>query len=535
MTDKIVTVDCTLRDGGYYNSWDFPPEIVQRYIDAMAAAKIDFVEIGFRALPQKKFFGAHAFTTENYLAQFSIPADLKLGVMLNAGDILNAPVSAAELVDALFCDAAQSAVSLVRIACHFHEYKDVLPTVERLSDKGYLVGLNLMQIASRSDRELKEFADDVRLAPIVALYIADSTGSLQPARTTQIVRHLAENSLAQIGVHMHDNMGLALQNSLAAMQAGATFIDSTVTGMGRGPGNAQTEYMIAEDAVCGGKTPNPVPLMRLIDDYFGPMKNELGWGENYFYYLAGKYQIHPTYIHEMLDDPRYESEDIITAIDHLKDNGTKYSREILNDALNFVPVTSDGGWCPKHDIEGRKVLIVASGPSVQRYSNAIETFIRTQQPYVIALNTEQSIGNELIDLRVACHAKRILSDLGTYERLPHPFVLPLASVEKSVNSQFNDEKFRDFGVRINEEKFDFDVSSATLPAPLSLAYALAIANSGAAKSIFIAGVDGYASGDARNYEIENTFSCYFHNENSVGIASITPTLFNVPISSVFSY
>ena len=535
MTDTIVKVDCTLRDGGYYNGWDFPPEIVQRYIDAMDAAKIDFVEIGFRALSQKKFFGAHAFTTENYLAQFKIPADLKLGVMLNAGDILNAPVNAVEVVDAIFCDAAQSAVSLVRIACHFHEYKDVLPAVECLSGKGYLVGLNLMQIASRSDRELQEFADDVRSAPILALYIADSTGSLQPTRTAQIVRHLRENSLTQIGVHMHDNMGLALQNSLAAIQAGATFVDSTVTGMGRGPGNAQTEYMIAEDAVCGGKTPNPVPLMHLIDDYFKPMKNELGWGENYFYYLAGKYHIHPTYIQEMLEDPRYETEDIITAIGHLKGNGTKYSQEMLNDALNFAPVAGDGGWCPIHEIEGRKVLIIASGPSVRRYRSAIETFIKTQQPYVIALNTNQSVGDDLIDIRVACHAKRILSDLGTYERLPQPFVLPLASIEESVNSQFKDEKFRDFGVRISEEKFDFSSSSATLPVPLSLAYALAIANSGAAKSIFIAGVDGYDSGDARNYEIENTFSCYSNNKNSVGITSITPTLFNLPISSVFSF
>ena len=75
---ETVTIDCTLRDGGYYNRWDFPLDVVQDYLDAMGAAQIDYVEIGFRALQQKQFFGAHAFTTESYLKQFRVPEAVKL-------------------------------------------------------------------------------------------------------------------------------------------------------------------------------------------------------------------------------------------------------------------------------------------------------------------------------------------------------------------------------------------------------------------------------------------------------------------------
>jgi len=45
---KLKLLDCTLRDGGYYNSWNFPIELIQDYLDAMVSIKADFVEIGFR-------------------------------------------------------------------------------------------------------------------------------------------------------------------------------------------------------------------------------------------------------------------------------------------------------------------------------------------------------------------------------------------------------------------------------------------------------------------------------------------------------
>ena len=68
-----------------------------------------------------------------------------------------------------------------------------------------------------------------------------------------------------------------------------------------------------------------------------------------------------------------------------------------------------------------------------------------------------------------------------------------------------------------------------------MAYALAIANSGRAEKIYLAGADGYAGADARNFDLENTFSLYAANERTIELASVTPTLFNIPVQSVYSF
>ena len=53
MKKKIVLLDCTLRDGGYYNNWDFSKNLISKYLKSMAASGVEFAEIGFRSLETK--------------------------------------------------------------------------------------------------------------------------------------------------------------------------------------------------------------------------------------------------------------------------------------------------------------------------------------------------------------------------------------------------------------------------------------------------------------------------------------------------
>ena len=62
----IKLLDCTLRDGGYYNNWDFDIEVVNNYLEAMEQLKIDFVEIGFRSLKNHSFKGAFAYSNDTF-------------------------------------------------------------------------------------------------------------------------------------------------------------------------------------------------------------------------------------------------------------------------------------------------------------------------------------------------------------------------------------------------------------------------------------------------------------------------------------
>ena len=66
---NIKLLDCTLRDGGYYNKWDFDLNIVDRYLKAVRASSVDIVELGFRSFPKNTFMGPFAYTTDEFINQ----------------------------------------------------------------------------------------------------------------------------------------------------------------------------------------------------------------------------------------------------------------------------------------------------------------------------------------------------------------------------------------------------------------------------------------------------------------------------------
>ena len=84
----IIFLDCTLRDGGYYNAWDFSPELIHQYLEAMQAAGVDVVELGFRTLKNQGFQGPCAFTTDEFIRSLTIPAGLTIGVMVNGNELV---------------------------------------------------------------------------------------------------------------------------------------------------------------------------------------------------------------------------------------------------------------------------------------------------------------------------------------------------------------------------------------------------------------------------------------------------------------
>jgi len=57
VSSRVQMLDCTLRDGGYYNEWNFSRQLVDRYLQALSSARVDAVEIGFRLLPEDRFLG----------------------------------------------------------------------------------------------------------------------------------------------------------------------------------------------------------------------------------------------------------------------------------------------------------------------------------------------------------------------------------------------------------------------------------------------------------------------------------------------
>ncbi len=533
---KAVLLDCTLRDGGYYNDWDFSPDLINDYLEAMQAAGIDVVELGFRFWSNEGFKGACAFTKDEFLRDLQIPFGLQIAVMVNAADVIVNGNLSLERLEKLFPESATtSPVSLVRFACHFKDFHIVLSAAEWLVSNGYQVAMNLMQIADRTKEEITQVAQAAAHHPLTALYFADSMGSMRPADTSRIISWVRTGWSGPLGIHTHDNMGLALQNTLHAHEEGVTWLDATVTGMGRGPGNARMEDLLIEAATRRNRVTNLVPLMTLIRRRFNPMKAHYGWGTNPYYYLAGKHGIHPTYIQEMLKDSRYGDEDILAVIDHLREEGgKKFSFNTLDGARRFYRGEPRGTWAPSRLMEGREIMILGTGPGAAAHRPALETYIRHARPLVLALNTQSAVAEDLIDVRVACHPVRLLADAERHAQLPQPLITPASMLPERLLAKLAGKELLDFGLGLASGQFAFHKTYCITPTALVLAYALAASSSGGAARICMAGFDGYPAGDPRNTEIETMLESFTRAGDLPEFFSVTPTSYKgLPVRSIY--
>ena len=546
VSKNIKLIDCTLRDGGYYNGWDFDLDLIRNYLLAMAALQVDYVEIGFRSLENEGFKGGCAYSTDSYLNTLMIPQELKnkIGVMVNGSELIPkfqnqvTPQASTDylesVLDSIFEEKSKSPVSLVRIACHVYEFETCLPAAKWLKEKGYKVGFNLMQVAERTEAEITQLAKLASTHPIDVLYFADSMGSLDPDQVSAIVLAFKKGWNGELGIHTHDNMGQAIANSMQAVKNSVTWVDGTVTGMGRGAGNAQTEYLAIALEDYRTRKVNTTKLLELVRQFFKPMQTKYRWGSNPFYYIAGKYGIHPSYIQEMLADYRYSEEDILAVIYHLKvEGGKKFSLDTLEAARHFYSGEPRGSWNPVSDISGKDVLIIGTGPGVAKHRVAIESYISKHSPYVIALNTQQDIDEKLIDIRAACHPVRLLADCHEHLRLSQPLVTPASMLPEDVKQELVGKVLLDFGIAIKPGIFEYHKTYCTLPAPQVVAYALAIATCGQASRILLAGFDGYPDGDPRNQEMIKLFKTYFNAQRSIKTCALTPCKYQIQSVSIY--
>ena len=176
---------------------------------------MDVVELGFRTLKNQGFQGPCAFTTDEFIRSLTIPDGLTVGVMVNGNELVG-EVPQQEALERLFPNAAaESPVELVRIACHVHEFEKALPAVTWLKERGYQVGFNLMQVADRTEEEVKALARLAKAYPMDALYFADSMGSMSPDQAAQIIQWFRSEWQGPMGIHTHDNLGRTPEINIA--------------------------------------------------------------------------------------------------------------------------------------------------------------------------------------------------------------------------------------------------------------------------------------------------------------------------------
>ncbi|MGN0329321.1 MAG: aldolase catalytic domain-containing protein [Lachnospira sp.] len=287
----IKVVDCTLRDGGLVNNFEFTDEFVRDLYKANVAAGIDYMEFGYKASKEVfnvEDFGKWKFCDEKDIREIvgDNNTDLKISVMADVGrtdfkkDI--GPKS-------------ESVVDMVRVATYINTIPAAIEMINYCADMGYEVTINIMAISTASETEL-DLALELLASQSKAsvIYLVDSYGSLYPEQIRRLADKylkVAEKYGKSVGIHAHNNQQLAFANTIEAATIGVSFLDVTMSGMGRGAGNCYTELLM-------GFLRNPKyrisPVLKFIEKQIVPLKNSgVVWGCDVQYMLTGQTNQHP--------------------------------------------------------------------------------------------------------------------------------------------------------------------------------------------------------------------------------------------------
>lgn len=522
----IKILDCTLRDGGYYTSWNFNDVLVSKYLRSLDSAKIDAIELGFRFPNPVKVLGSFASTTDSFIDKLDLPKTPKYCVMVNAADFNHIEKNNYAL-KSLFKPSKESKISMVRVAVNFNDFERSKHLSSFLNSLGYEVAINLMQAHSKDEDHYVNVAKEIdKWKTVDVLYFADSFGSMDSKEVSIIAKNLRKGWTKQIGFHSHNNMGRALENSLQAVSSGLDWVDSTIKGMGRGAGNTQTEKLLknlSNLGLHGGDYSN----LKEIEKDFSFLKKKFKWGSNKHYKYASLKSIHPTYVQNLLAEERYTSEQIKEILIELSQKGsTSYDPDELIEVVYHENKKSavDGDWNASGWLKDQEVLLIGPGRSVREHKDKLEEYIKNNNLKVFFLNNNNIFPKSFASATIISHIDRAMIDLPFWEDKKSKIIAPYSKFSEFFNNKAKNNLL-DYGLIIDKEKFEIEDTYCKLFTPNVSAYALAIMYKAGVKKVFFAGLDGYEDKDERNKLMEKIFFKFKLLEKRPDLISLTPTFY----------
>jgi len=521
MINKVL-LDCTFRDGGYYNNWNFDINLFNEYLKCMLLCKVDIVEIGFRFKEQNPYYGPFAYSIDSFLKKLNLPKKIKYAVMINAKDFYNRENE----IFKFFLKKNKSSVDIVRIAINFKDYKKSKNIIKNLKNLNYQVGLNLMQAHDKSKNDIENLVQDIKKWKIKIdfLYFADSLGCMSTNYIEYITKTFADNWTGSIGIHAHNNKSMALSNTVQSLKSGADICDSTIMGMGRGAGNAQTEFLIQE--IKGSLSNSKLKSLTSLLVKFSDLKKKYEWGYNFLYCYAANNKIHPSYIQTLLAEKRYNEIQILKILSQISVNNLLSYSKARIDNMFFEEIDKISNYknikikTPQSS-KKQKAIILGNGPSVLSNYEYLKNVIKSSEFTKFFLNRNKFLKNEIYsDFTVVVNTLRLISDLSLLSKKQISLIAPIKKFQKLFKIKFNNKKIINYPVCIKKNNFIIKNNYVVLPFDLALNYALSICKLMGYEEIYFAGIDGYDD-ERKNYEILHSISLFKKHNKKINLYSLT--------------
>jgi len=281
---EIKVLDCTIRDGGLMNEWQFDKAMVKEVFHGLAQAGLDYVELGYRA-DKKMFspdeFGAWRFCDEEALREVAYECDTKVSVMCDVGRTDYDTILPSD----------ESIVKLYRIATYVKDIDKAIHLGRHIKDLGYELSINIMAVSHALEPDLDEVLDQLAATDFDMVYLVDSFGYF----FSEQIHYLADKYRAklpgkELGIHCHNQQQLAFANTIEGIIKNINYVDGSIYGIGRAAGNCPLELLL-------GFLKNPKfdirPVLNLVEKYFIELKKELRWGYEIPYAITGMLNKHP--------------------------------------------------------------------------------------------------------------------------------------------------------------------------------------------------------------------------------------------------
>lgn len=238
---NIQLLDCTLRDGGYVNDWEFGHNNLVSIFERSADAGVDIIEVGF--LDDRRPFDINR----------SIMPDTE-SVAQIWGKTSRRPPMVVGMIDFGTCrienlqPCSESYLDGIRVIFKEQKMYEAMEYCAQVKKLGYKVFSQLVSVTSYTDEKLLEINKLVNKVEPYAVSMVDTYGLLHPEDLLHYYKILDKyvNENVQIGFHAHNNLQLAYANSLAFLEYEGKHdivVDGTLYGMGKSAGNAPIELL----------------------------------------------------------------------------------------------------------------------------------------------------------------------------------------------------------------------------------------------------------------------------------------------------
>lgn len=254
---KIIINDVTLRDGNHAISHKINVDQISVYCTAADKAQIPIVEVGHGIGIGASSLQVGESAVDDLSMLKTAKAKLihsKLGIHVTPGfATINKDLK----------KALDVGVDVVRIAAHCTEADITQRHINYVRSRGKEVYGVLMMSHMAPKETLAEEGQKMESYGAEGVIIFDSAGALIPNQVSERIIELVDKLNIPVGFHGHNNLGLAIANSIAAAEAGATIIDGSARGFGAGAGNTQLEVLVAVLEKMGYST--GIDLYKVLD------------------------------------------------------------------------------------------------------------------------------------------------------------------------------------------------------------------------------------------------------------------------------